>query len=101
MFAGAGPSRHGGPAEWEYVDPKGVVQGPFSSKDMLKWADAGFFTSDQQVILQPFQFDSARLIRKAPLPSSALLLKAPPPLLRKDRPGQCSWRWPYKLPPIF
>jgi hypothetical protein len=49
IFTGAGPPRHNGPAEWEYVDPKGVVQGPFSSKDMLKWADAGFFTSDQQV----------------------------------------------------
>ena len=31
------------------MDPKGVIQGPFSSKEVLKWADAGFFTPDQQV----------------------------------------------------
>ena len=41
------------PAEWEYVDPKGAIQGPFSSKEMLKWADAGFFTPDQQVQYMP------------------------------------------------
>lgn len=44
-----GASRYSRPGEWEYVDPKGVIQGPFSSKEVLKWADAGFFTPDQQV----------------------------------------------------
>ena len=48
MF-GAGAARYSRPGEWEYVDPKGVIQGPFSSKEVLKWADAGFFTPDQQV----------------------------------------------------
>lgn len=33
------------------MDPKGAIQGPFSSKEVLKWADAGFFTPDQQVQL--------------------------------------------------
>ena len=45
----AGTPRFSRPTEWEYVDPKGAIQGPFSSKEMLKWADAGFFTPDQQV----------------------------------------------------
>ncbi len=48
-WAGAGAPRYSKPGEWEYVDPKGVIQGPFSSKEVLKWADAGFFTPDQQV----------------------------------------------------
>ena len=45
----AGTPRFSRPTEWEYVDPKGAIQGPFSSKEVLKWADAGFFTPDQQV----------------------------------------------------
>lgn len=86
MFAGAGPSKHSGPAEWEYVDPKGVVQGPFSSKDMLKWADAGFFTSDQQVNFPLI----LRLVSQSSFPSA-----------EEGWSGQCSLRWPYKLPPNF
>ena len=45
----AGAPRYSKATEWEYVDPKGVIQGPFSSKEVLKWSDAGFFQPDQQV----------------------------------------------------
>ncbi|CAL8468583.1 g8123 [Coccomyxa elongata] len=39
-----------GPAsKWEYVDPKGNIQGPFPASDLVKWANGGFFSSDQQV----------------------------------------------------
>ena len=37
------------PIGWEYIDPKGNVQGRFSAKEMTKWADGGFFAADQKV----------------------------------------------------
>ena len=37
------------PTGWEYIDPKGNVQGRFSAKEMTKWADGGFFAADQKV----------------------------------------------------
>ncbi|BDA43444.1 probable GRB10-interacting GYF protein 1 at N-terminal half [Coccomyxa sp. Obi] len=36
-------------SKWEYVDPKGNIQGPFPASDLVKWANGGFFSSDQQV----------------------------------------------------
>ena len=39
----------GPPSKWEYVDPKGNIQGPFPASDLVKWANGGFFSSDQQV----------------------------------------------------
>lgn len=37
-------------AKWEYQDPKGNVQGLFTSKLMLTWADKGQLPTDLQVI---------------------------------------------------
>lgn len=37
------------PAGWEYIDPKGNVQGRFPAREMVKWADGGFFAADQKV----------------------------------------------------
>ena len=34
---------------WLYQDPQGDTQGPFSSADMMKWYEAGFFTMDLMV----------------------------------------------------
>lgn len=36
---------------WEYIDPKGNVQGRFAAREMVKWADGGFFAADQKVLL--------------------------------------------------
>ena len=35
---------------WEYIDPKGNVQGRFAAREMVKWADGGFFAADQKVL---------------------------------------------------
>ena len=32
--------------KWLYKDPQGEIQGPFSSNDMKKWYEAGYFTMD-------------------------------------------------------
>ena len=34
---------------WLYQDPQGDTQGPFSSADMKKWYQAGYFTMDLMV----------------------------------------------------
>jgi len=34
---------------WLYRDPQGDIQGPFSSSDMKKWYEAGYFTMDLMV----------------------------------------------------
>jgi hypothetical protein len=36
---------------WEYIDPKGNIQGPFPASDILKWADQGFFSGDSKVAI--------------------------------------------------
>lgn len=35
--------------QWLYIDPQGVLQGPFSKKDIMDWYAAGFFPLDLQV----------------------------------------------------
>lgn len=35
--------------KWLYKDPQGEIQGPFSSNDMKKWYEAGYFTMDLMV----------------------------------------------------
>ena len=34
---------------WLYRDPQGDIQGPFTSSDMKKWYEAGYFTMDLMV----------------------------------------------------
>lgn len=34
---------------WQYVDPKGVVQGPFSRREMRAWWEKGYFAGDLPV----------------------------------------------------
>lgn len=36
-------------SKWLYKDPQGATQGPFSSSDMKKWYEAGYFTMDLMV----------------------------------------------------
>eukprot|EP00890_Picochlorum_soloecismus_P003479 jgi/Picsp_1/4131/NSC_01640-R1_gyf domain-containing protein len=35
--------------QWVYIDPQGVLQGPFCKKDIMDWYAAGFFPLDLQV----------------------------------------------------
>lgn len=35
--------------KWLYQDPQGETQGPFTSSDMNKWYQAGYFTMDLMV----------------------------------------------------
>ena len=35
--------------QWLYVDPQGVLQGPFGKKDIMDWYAAGFFPLDLRV----------------------------------------------------
>ena len=39
--------------KWLYKDPQGEIQGPFSSGDMKKWYEAGYFTMDLMVRRAP------------------------------------------------
>lgn len=36
-------------SKWLYKDPQGEIQGPFSSSDMKKWYETGYFTMDLMV----------------------------------------------------
>ncbi|KAK9915406.1 hypothetical protein WJX75_008743 [Coccomyxa subellipsoidea] len=47
--ASAGAPAQARPSRWEYVDPKGNIQGPFPVSDLLKWSNGGFFSADQKV----------------------------------------------------
>ncbi len=40
-------------SKWLYKDPQGEIQGPFSSGDMKKWYEAGYFTMDLMVRRTP------------------------------------------------
>ena len=35
--------------KWLYKDPQDEIQGPFSSSDMKKWYEAGYFTMDLMI----------------------------------------------------
>mmetsp|Transcript_12117 Transcript_12117/g.26430 ORF Transcript_12117/g.26430 Transcript_12117/m.26430 type:complete len:108 (+) Transcript_12117:184-507(+) len=41
-----GPKRAPPQGGWEYVDPKGNIQGPFSLSEMQQWNQMGYFRPD-------------------------------------------------------
>ena len=49
---------------WEYRDPQGVVQGPFSSVQMFQWRSQGFFAGEQAVDVRKHDKEKAAAIQK-------------------------------------
>lgn len=71
--------QHASPEELQlcYVDPKGVIQGPFSGADIIGWFEAGYFGIDLQVRLASAPLESPFLSLGDAMPH--LRAKARPP----------------------
>jgi hypothetical protein len=41
--------------EWQYTDPQGQIQGPFSQDNMRQWHEAGYFNADLPIRLRHWQ----------------------------------------------
>lgn len=80
---------------WEYLDPKGTTRGPFNSKTMVAWFDAGMLPQDLRVRHNStMPFAPIRELFPAPMPPFRTK-PGPKRVEPAQQASQCSCSWMY------